>query len=58
MMAGHSAGSAGVRLRSGQESDGMAMFGRRNHASEIWDGESGMDGGLEEFFLLLWMGIA
>lgn len=40
----------GFRLRSGQDSDGLAMFVKRNHAFEVWDeGSYGVDGGLEGF---------
>jgi hypothetical protein len=38
------------RLRSGQDSDGLAMFIKRNHTFEVWDeGSYGVDGGLEGF---------
>jgi hypothetical protein len=44
-------GSAGVQLRSSQNSDRLSMSVKRNYAFEIRDGGSyGMDGGLEGFF--------
>lgn len=47
-------GAREVRLQSGQDSDRLAMFVKRNHVFEVWDGGSyGVDGGLEGFSSLL-----
>ena len=36
-------------------SNELAMFVKKNHAFEVWDGGScGVDGGLKDFPLLLW----